>query len=171
MKLNKFNDMITESRYDIHDLFGQEEEEEYSGEKEYKDQYGDDPEDWYDGYGDDEDEDDFEGYGDDGDFDKDVLENLATIIRQMFKQAGLENYYVTTKDYNISIQFVLEKKERFAKLIKITGLLKKLSTDTLIQYESELDLWETTKGNPLLTIDFYYSSGKKGKYDKKYLPK
>ena len=100
----------------------------------------------------------------------DVLEHLASLIRQMIKLANIEDYYVTTNEYDLSIQFVLNKTERFSKLIKIMGLLKKLTTDTLIQYESELDLWETKEGHPLLTVDFYYDSKKSGSFKKDDVP-
>jgi hypothetical protein len=96
----------------------------------------------------------------------DVLEHLASLIRQMIKMSNIENFYVTTDEYDISIQFVLNKTERFNKLMKIMGLLKKLTTDTLIQYESQLELWETKEGLPLLTIDFYYDDKKIGTFKK-----
>jgi hypothetical protein len=98
--------------------------------------------------------------------DIDILENLASLIRQLIKAANIENYYVFTKNYNISIQFVLNKRERFRTIMKVLGLLKKLNTDTLIEYTSELDLWETKDGSPLLTVDFYYDSKKSGNYKK-----
>ena len=93
--------------------------------------------------------------------DKDALDHLASLIRQMIKNAKIgDKYFVTTEGYDLSIQFVLNKTERFKTVMKVMGFLKKLSTDTLIQYDAELDLWETTDNNPLLTVDFYYNANK-----------
>ena len=40
--------------------------------------------------------------------------------------------------------------------------LKKISSDVLIQYDTEIDLWETEKGGqPLLVVEFLYNPKKK----------
>ena len=94
------------------------------------------------------------------DEDADAISHLVYLLRQMINKSGFKNYFVTSDDYNISIQFILNKSEKMNHVIRILGLLKKISKDILIQYESELDLWETKDGNPLLTIDFYYDDDK-----------
>lgn len=117
------------------------------------------------------DEDDQEMYDEEdnqeNDADDDVLEHLASLIRQMIKLSDIENFYVYTNKYDIGIQFILNKKERFSSLMKIMSLIKKLSSDTLIQYDSEIDLWENRQGMPLLTVDFLYNTDKKGKWKEK----
>jgi hypothetical protein len=164
MKLKKFEDLLKEGWDDLDDIDWEKEGKPYYGQDDEESFYGQDDDD------DDEDDswkqrDDDEDLGED-----DALEHLASLIRQMIRLAGIDNYYVYTKKYDISIQFVLNKKERFSKMMKILGLLKKLSTDTLIQYESELDLWETKNDEPLLTVDFYYDSKKSGTYKKDDVP-
>ena len=47
--------------------------------------------------------------------------------------------------------------------MKIMGLINKLSTDILIQYDSEVELWETRDGDPLLTFDFFWETNPKKK--------
>lgn len=103
--------------------------------------------------------------GDDSDSEReDGIEHLASLIRQMIRLSKIDDFYVFTNEDDISIQFVLNKTERFTSMMKILGLLKKIGTDTLIQYDSDVDLWETKDGRPLLTVDFYYDSNKKGSY-------
>lgn len=88
---------------------------------------------------------------------EDVVETLLSTLRKMAKVAGFEKSYVFTDDDGcINVQFVLNKKERMASVMKVMNFLKKLETDILIQYESEFDLWETKQGEPLLTGKFYY---------------
>jgi hypothetical protein len=121
--------------------------------------YGQDEEDYYSF--DDDDDDDDEEYVEE---DEEDLSGVAALAHRMLEESGLENFYVSNKGNNISIQFVLNKKEKFSKLTKILGLIKKLGSDILIQYDSEMDLWETKREDPLLTFDFYYNKDTKGKF-------
>lgn len=121
--------------------------------------YGEDEEEYYDI----EDDDDIESNNDD-------LSQLATLIHDMIAETGVKNFYVSNKGFNISVQFVLERKEKFSRLMKLVSLIKKLKTDVLIQYDDEMDLWETKKGDPLLTFDFYYNEETKGKVKKSDIP-
>ena len=121
--------------------------------------YGQDEEDYYSFEDDDDDDDD-----DYIEEDEEDLSGVAALAHRMLEESGIENFYVSNKDNNISIQFVLNKKEKFSKLTKILGLIKKLSSDILIQYDSEMDLWETKREDPLLTFDFYYNKDTKGKF-------
>jgi hypothetical protein len=168
IKLKTYKELLNEERGDDEFdnssdnsdfYYGDEDEESLYGQEEEEEDY------------DDEDDDRGRRFSDDEDpSDNDVLEHLASLIRQMIKIANIENYYVFTNKYDLSIQFVLNKTERFTKLMKVMGLLKKLSTDTLIQYEAEVDLWETKDGQPLLTVNFYYDSNKSGSYKKDDIP-
>ena len=126
--------------------------EEFFSDKENQSFYGEDEEDYYD-YDD--------GYIEE---DEEDLSGVAALAHKMLEESGIEKFYVSNKGNNISIQFVLEKTERFSKLTKILGIIKKLSSDVLIQYDSEMDLWETKREEPLLTFDFYYNKDVKGKF-------
>lgn len=118
-----------------------------------------------------EDEDDFWDYKeDDVKYDDDLLSGIAAITHKMIEDAGFKNFYVSNKKDNISIQFVLNATEKFSKMMKVLGIIKKIKTDILIQYDSEMDLWETKNGLPLLTFDFYYEPNTEGKYEKDDLP-
>ena len=69
--------------------------------------YGQDEEDYYD-YDD--------GYIEE---DEEDLSGVAALAHKMLEESGIEKFYVSNKGNNISIQFVLEKTERFSKLTKI----------------------------------------------------
>ena len=168
MKLKNYKELLNEERGEEDEFDNTSDSSDFGGSEYYG---GEDEESMYDDENDydDEDEEDYD-YRDDDPRSDDVLEHLASLIRQMIRMANIEDYYVTTDGYDLSIQFILNKTERFAKLMKIMGLLKKLTTDTLIQYESELDLWETKEGHPLLTVDFYYDSKKGGTFKKDDVP-
>lgn len=167
MKLKKFEDLIKEDWDDLDDIDWESQGKPYYGDEDEESLYSQDEE----GEEDEEGEDDQWTFHDEDNVDEnDELEHLASLIRQMIRLSGIEDFYVYTKKFDVSIQFILNKRERFSKMMKILGLLKKLSTDTLIQYDSELDLWETKSGDPLLTVDFYYDSKKSGSYNKDSLP-
>lgn len=146
------------------EFFEDEEEVDFTSDPHIEDDkddlyYGQDEEDYYDI----EDDDEFEDNNDE-------LNQMATMIHGMIEKTGIKNFFVSNKGFNISVQFVLERKEKFSKLMKLVGLIKKLKTDVLIQYDDEMDLWETKKGDPLLTFDFYYNEETKGKVKKSDVP-
>lgn len=121
-------------------------------------------------YGDDE-----ENYWNDGDgeefkYDDDFLGDTATMVHNIIEKSGIKNFYVSNNKDNISVQFVLNMSERFSSMMKIMSMIKKIQTEVLIQYDSEMDLWETKKGLPLLTFDFYYDPNVKGKFEKDDVP-
>jgi len=143
--------------------------------------YGDEDEESM--YEDDEDDDDFEEfeeeesgetkkgsaepeaeYEDEEEADEAVMQHLASTIRNMIQNINVGEFYVDYDNFDISIQFILNKTERFHRLMKVMGILKKLQTDILIQYEAEVDLWESKEREPLLTVNFYYDSKAKGYY-------
>ena len=91
---------------------------------------------------------------------EEAYDNLAYTIRKMISGSKITNFHVYREGYDFSMQFVLSKKERLGNILHIMGVMKKLASDILIQYDAEIDLWETKKGEPLLSIDFWYSSKK-----------
>lgn len=120
--------------------------------------YGDDEENYWD-----HDTEDFE-------YDEGFLNDSATMVHNIIEKSGIKNFYVSNNKDNISVQFVLNMSERFSSMMKIMSMIKKIQTEVLIQYDSEMDLWETKKGLPLLTFDFYYDPNVKGKFEKDDVP-
>lgn len=98
------------------------------------------------------------------------MEHLASTIRSMISNLKISNFYVDTDNFDVSIQFILNRKERMSHVMKIMGIMKKLQTDILIQYEAEIDLWESKEREPLLTINFFYNEDVKGYYDDTEIP-
>jgi hypothetical protein len=100
---------------------------------------------------------DYEDVEDDDVTQDDVVESLLSTLRKMIRNANFERTYVFTDSEGcINIQFVLNKTEKIARVMKVMNLLKKLESDILIQYDSEFELWETKTGDPLLTAKFFY---------------
>lgn len=153
MKLKQYFDILNE-RIGFDDI-----DEPFSDKNQSNDTFDDD----------DEIDDDEVYYGDDninfGESDDDVMQHLASTIRNMIQNIKPGEFYVDYENYDISIQFILNKTERFNSIMKIMGILKKLQTDILIQYDADVDLWESKEGEPLLTVNFYYDSNVSGTYN------
>jgi hypothetical protein len=95
---------------------------------------------------------------------KAAFEHLASTIRQMIRNAGIKNYTVSVHDKDFVMEFIMEQEKKFSSFMTLIGLMKKIHQDILIQYEPAVDLWYTKDKRPLLTIDFYYKEGGKGKF-------
>lgn len=102
-------------------------------------------------------------YEEEEDGDDDIKE-LTYLLRKMISASGINDFYVSNKSFDISIQFILKTSEKMKNLMKIINVVKKIKDDILIQYDSEVEMWETKNKEPLLTIDFHYESNKRGKY-------
>jgi hypothetical protein len=97
-------------------------------------------------YSDEEDEEDEVTDEEDDEETVSYMDTLVSPIRTMFRNSNIENFYISTKGYDVSIQIVLNKRERFGNLMRVLGLLKKISTDIFIQYDSELRIfWKLQK--------------------------
>ena len=122
--------------------------------------------DYIDGYDDDDDDYEDEGYdklnSDDDDSDdnsnQDDMAHLEYLLREMFRNVGID-VTVTSDNGDIQIVVMLNQKERLRDVINIFSVANKLKKDILAQYDSEFDLWEDKKGQPMLTFDFYYGDG------------
>ena len=95
---------------------------------------------------------------------KAAFEHLASTIRQMIRNAGIQNFTVTVHDKDFVMEFTMEQDKKFSTFMTLIGLMKKVHQDILIQYEPAVDLWYTKDKKPLLTIDFYYKEGGKGNF-------
>lgn len=93
---------------------------------------------------------------------EDVVKELTYLLRKMIANAGISNFYVSNDGYDICIQFIFQKVDKMRSIMRVVNLLKKINDDILIQYDPEIEMWETTKGEPMFTVDFYYEANKKG---------
>lgn len=126
MKVKKYDSYLREGRDDYED--------------EYYDQYGHD-----DDYPQGQEEDDQD----------DDMEHLLYLLRKYLKDGGAKNVSVKNSSSSIKVEIVMEKKENLSDVIKIFSTLERLSNDIMADYDSEFDIWETKKGEPLLIIDYY----------------
>ena len=153
MKIKKYTQIVNEARWDDEDddLFGRPN---YPGEDD-----DDDDDDFYDDNGykkltNDEDFDD----SDDDSQDDGQFGHLLYLLRLMFKNTGVE-VEITNDDLDISIVAFMNPKERLKDVIRVFEVAKKLKRDTLVQYDSEFEIWYGKDGRPMLTFNFYYGDG------------
>jgi len=135
MKLKKFNQLFEREGFD------------------HIDGYDDDYED--EGY-DKLNSDDYDDSDDNGN--QDDMAHLEYLLREMFRNVGID-VTVTSDNGDIQIVVMLNQKERLRDVISIFSVANKLKKDILAQYDSEFDLWEDKKGQPMLTFSFYYGDG------------
>lgn len=89
--------------------------------------------------------------------DEDEEDHLCYLIRSMFNNYGL-NAQVERNDLDLTINIFLEKTERMKKILKIFDVVYKMKKDILPQYDSQMELFETKNGYPILSFEFYYDS-------------
>jgi len=137
----------------------------------------------FDDYDDDDDDDDDDDFSDEledeprsgkgkskiSEEQEDAIRELTYLLRKMIRNSGVDNFYVSNDGYDIRIQFILQKLEKMRSIMRIINIIKKINDDILIQYDPEVEMWETNKGEPMFTVDFYYEANKKG-YKKDVAP-
>jgi hypothetical protein len=96
---------------------------------------------------------------DDNELESDDLQHLQYLLRQMFRNSGIDNVDVSGTARQISISIYLTYKERLRNIIKIIEVVNKIKKDILPQYDSEVDIWRTKDYKPLLTFTFNYDEG------------
>ena len=128
MKVKKYDSYLREGRDDYED--------------EYYDQYG---------YGDEE---DYAQGQEEEDEDPD-MEHLLYLLRTYLRDGGAKEVSVRNSSSSIKVEIVMKREENLSDVIKLFGTLRRLSDDIMADYDSEFDIWETKKGEPLLIIDYY----------------
>jgi hypothetical protein len=118
-------------------------------------QYGE-----YDDFYDEEDEDYYAGRSDDDDYEEDDdVEHLSYLLRQMFKNSGIDDVRVTAKkNRDILIEVHMSKKETLRSIIKVFEVANKLKRDILAQYDAEFDIWKSKNGS-ILAFGFGLDEG------------
>lgn len=91
--------------------------------------------------------------------DEDEKDNLAYQIRKILSIYGITGEVEFEEDYGLCIRIYLKRKEKMGDIIKsFDVVVNKVKKQILSQYESEVELYETTKGLPVLEFSFYLSS-------------
>lgn len=128
MKVKKYDSYLREGRDDYED--------------EYYDQYG---------YGDEEDY----AQGQEEEDDDPDMEHLLYLLRTYLRDGGAKEVSVRNSSSSIKVEIVMKREENLSDVIRLFATLERLSNDIMADYDSEFDIWETKKGEPLLIIDYY----------------
>ena len=97
---------------------------------------------------------------------KDELESLASLMRQLAKKQGFYNFDVSVEEDHILVEVVMNKEETFHRLQQLLALVEKIKKDYLTGFDVDMDLWENKKGQPIFTFEYYYrSSSYSSRYD------
>ena len=141
-----YGDDSTKDYGDYDDWYDDDEGDDkyYSGKKSSNPKFDDDDEE-YDIYDQDEDDD---------------IEHLTYLLRQMFRNSGVDNVQITAKrNEDIVIEVYMDKKETLRNVIKVFEVANKLKRDILAQYDAEFDIWESKKGGGILSFGFTLDEG------------
>lgn len=107
----------------------------------------------------DDDDDDDDGYYDNSD-DEDDVEHLTYLLRQMFRNSGIDDVRVTAKgNEDIVCEIYMNKKETLRNVIKVFEVANKLKRDILAQYDAEFEIWQSKAGGGILTFGFTLDEG------------
>lgn len=107
----------------------------------------------------DTDDDDYDIEEDEDDID--AKETLHSLLRKMFRNAGLTDVRITSvKDKEIVIECHLPKKTNLRDVIKAFEVAQKLKRDILGQYDAEFDVWQS-KDKGILIFEFFLDEDRK----------
>ncbi len=104
-----------------------------------------------------DDDDDYEFEEDDQD---DDVEHLLYLLRQMFRNSGVEDVRISAKrNEDIVIECYMRKRDTLKNVIKVFEVANKLKRDILAQYDAEFEMWESKSGGGILTFGFTLEEG------------
>ena len=151
---------------------GRWDDDDYSYDDDSTKDYGGD-DDWYDDDEEDDDKynkssnskfddkDEFQNeYGYDDDDEEDDIQHLTYLLRQMFRNSGVDNVHISAKrNEDIVIEVYMGKKDTLRNVIKVFEVANKLKRDILAQYDSEFDIWTAKNGSGILSFGFTLDEG------------
>ena len=89
----------------------------------------------------------------------DQKDNISYEIRKILSLYGIVGEVEFEEKYGLSIRIYLKKREKMGNIIKIMDtVINKVKKQILPQYESEVELYETTNGQPVMEFNFYLLS-------------
>lgn len=105
--------------------------------------------------------DEYQGEDDDYEYedDSDDMSHLLYLLRQIFRNAGIEDFEISNSKLDINIDVYMNTKEKLKDIIKVFEVTRRLQKDILPQYDSSFDLYYTKSGQPLLSFIFAYGDG------------
>jgi hypothetical protein len=99
-------------------------------------------------------------FDDDDEYDEDEdVQHLLYLLRQMFRNSGVQDVRVTAKgNEDILIECYMRKGDSLRNVIKVFEVANKLKRDILAQYDSEFQMWDSKVGG-VLTFGFTLGEG------------
>ncbi len=141
----EYDDDSTKDYGEYDDWYDEEDDKYYSGKKSSNPKFDDDDDDDY-GYDEDDEDDD--------------VQHLTYLLRQMFRNSGVDNVQITAKrNEDIVIEVHMAKKETLRNVIKVFEVANKLKRDILAQYDAEFDIWQSKSGGGILSFGFTLDEG------------
>ena len=95
----------------------------------------------------------------------DGMEHILYLLRNTLRNKGIEEFFVENRKFDICISVVMLTKERLSNVRDVFDILYHLKTDIIPQYDSEFDMYQTTKGETILEFNFYLNEGLEDNYD------
>ena len=90
---------------------------------------------------------------------EDEFNYVSSTIRKMARSQGFMNTNIYLDKEELMIMEVsLRPTETFENVIKLMEFVEKIQKDILVGFKCDMDLWETKKGLPLFTFEFYQTS-------------
>jgi len=94
----------------------------------------------------------------------DANDHLCYLIRTMFENFNLSATVDVNDDLDIEVYVFLQRKEKMKNILRAFDVVFKMKKDILPQYESEMELYESKDGFPILSFKFYFSSDDKAPF-------
>jgi len=87
--------------------------------------------------------------------DDEDMDHLLYLLRQLFTKYDMKNFELDYKGLDIFVYVLLKTKSKLSEIVKIFEILNKIKEEILPQYESDYEMWETKKKEPLLVFNFF----------------
>jgi hypothetical protein len=93
---------------------------------------------------------------------QEILDDLTSLLQQMFVGAGFQNVSVTNEGHAVAVQIYFEIIEKLSHIKGVFEVVSKIRRDTLKDYDSELTIYETEDEDkePFIEVLFFQRNHK-----------
>lgn len=95
------------------------------------------------------------------DFDEEAMNDLLDLLQQLIERNGINDFYIFNDGMHIHIQVIFEDMTSLDYISKAVDVISKIEKETLTQYESEIEMWKSKEGEPVMEVSFFYEPNKK----------
>jgi hypothetical protein len=89
---------------------------------------------------------------------EDDMQHVSSEIRRLGNPYRFKNLQVSIEEDHILVEVVMNKTEKFNQLSRFFYFIEQVKNQILVGFEVDMDLWETKKGDPIFTLEFYMKS-------------